>query len=253
MKIFRLFLAAASVTFLAAGCSSVKDVTPSDLTVAELEAKQMRAVDPGKRINTIQTSILRQEITTSNGWMEPETIEMVEIKYQAPDKMSWTTFDENQPVSGWIIDGDQAWRVDYEKKTIDAIGSEQLADVKFMQKLAKPNTKMSEIFEKITVERCMIDEEPLYRLSCINPGKNPFYVFISATDYLPRRIISDIKMKGGGSTHYDSQILRYQMREGLLLADETIIDQDGLTQKGKVLFYKVNPKLEEKDFRPPVF
>ncbi len=253
MKINTLFFSAAVAALLAAGCSSIQNVTPSDLTVAELEAKQMRAVDPGKRISTIKTSVLRQEIKTSNGWMEPETIEMVEIKYQAPDKMSWTTFDENQPISGWIINGDEAWMIDYENKNFSNISSDKLADMKFMQKLVKPDTRMSEIFEQITVDRCTIDEEPLYRLTCVNPGKNPFYFYLSATDYLPRRIISDFNIKDGGTIHYDSQILRYQMREGLLLADETVIEQDGLTQKGKVLYYKVNPKLEEKDFRPPMF
>ncbi|GEM_PF-1034350 len=253
MKTKHLYLVTAALALFAAGCSSVKNVAPSDLTVAELESKQMEAVDPGKRMHDIRTSILRQEITTSHGWGEPDTIQMVEIKYKAPDKMSITTFDENQPTTALIVNGKQAWRVDYDRKTSDDIGEEMINDIKFMQDLAKPTSKMSELFDQVTIDRCTIDDEELYRLTCVNPEQNPFYVFISADDFLPRRITSNFVLEGGGTSAYDSHIIRYQMYEGLMLADETQINTDGLIQKGKVLYYKVNTPINDKEFLPPAF
>ena len=44
-----------------------------------------------------------------------------------------------------------------------------------------------------------------------------------------------------------------QKHEGVLIPDESIIRQDGGEQKSKVIDYKLDIKLDDSEFRPPLF
>ena len=57
----------------------------------------------------------------------------------------------------------------------------------------------------------------------------------------------------GYRLNYDSRMLSYGMYEGVLIPDESIIRQDGGEQKSKVIDYKLDIKLDDSEFRPPLF
>ena len=69
---------------------------------------------------------------------------------------------------------------------------------------------------------------------------------------LPRRIKAVFNINNN-SIEYDSTMKRYSLYEGVMIPDESIVEQDGVVQESKVLYYKLDIKFPDDEFLPPVF
>ena len=146
-----LFVLAAGGAFLslASGCGSTLSCEESDIPYSELEARQMKAVDPIGRFAAAKSSIMRQEIVTGKSILETPTVQMVEVKFQDPDKFCLTTFNDNQPFCSIILNGDQAWMALFDDKKVEKLDENATRKIKIMQQLATPDAKLSEILGTI--------------------------------------------------------------------------------------------------------
>ncbi len=117
---------AAFVSFLSAGCAGNAEFVPATISLDELETRQKEASDPLGRYASAKSSVLRQEIEIKNEWPDPPSVQMVEVKYQAPDKFRLTTFEENQPVSAVIINGAQGWVAQYADRSVTPLDAHQM-------------------------------------------------------------------------------------------------------------------------------
>ena len=48
-------------------------------------------------------------------------------------------------------------------------------------------------------------------------------------------------------------MLNYSMYEGVMIPDESIVYQGSIEQKSKVIYYKLDVALDDKEFLPPLF
>lgn len=251
MKYF--FLSSLVTAFVLCGCASTGEICrESDLSIEEIEKRKTLAVDPDGRYAKAKTSVMRQEIRTAVGWMEPEKLEMVEIKYEEPGNFKLTTFEDNEPVSAIIINNDQAWLANYDNESVFNYPLEELKKVRLLQKLSMPDTKLKDVFAEIKAYRCTVDEKEYYKLVCSNPGMRDLNLYIDANDFLPRRITGTFSINGT-DLKYESEMVRYALFEGVRIADESIVKLNNLKQTGKVIFFKLDIPLHASDFRPPVF
>ena len=189
-----------------AGCASVDEVIgESDLSVEEIEAKKSLAIDPDGRYANSTTSVMRQEVRTEVGWLDPDKIQMVEAKFEAPGNFKIITYEENEPVYAIIINQNQAWSADYGSQSVISIPQSWLNRVKILEKMSDPRTKLKDIFAQVTAEKVMMDDQIYYKLFCVNPDEVELSIYIDARDFLPRRITGFFNVNGS-KHHYDSRI-----------------------------------------------
>ena len=124
--------------------------------------------------------------------------------------------------------------------------------VKILQDISQPDSQFRDIFKDIEVLRCDDGENQYYKLICSNPGMNPINIYIDAKDFLPRKLTGNFDINGS-NLKYESKVIRYGMHEGVRIPDETLIIQNGLEQKSKVIYFKLDVPISAADFRPPVF
>ena len=105
MKTLPMYLLAAALLALC-GCSSLprETLSPSDLTVEELEQRMAKATDPEGHYAKAQSFVMRQELTTKR-FLDSPLIQMVETKYMRPDCFKITTYDDNKPSLAIISNG----------------------------------------------------------------------------------------------------------------------------------------------------
>lgn len=252
-KSFLAFFVIFAMTGWFSGCASMGEVvSESDLSVAEIEAKKSLAIDPDGRYANAKTSVMRQEIRTATGWLDPDKIQMVEVKYEAPGNFKIVTHDENTPVFAIIINQNQAWAADYSAQSVAPIPQSMIKRVMILEKMSDPRTKLGDVFANVKAEKVTVDDEVFYRLTCANPGEAELRIYIDAKDFLPRRITGFFNVNGS-KYNYDSKIEHYGLYEGVRIPDESIIIQNGLEQHSKVIYYKLDVMIPQSDFRPPVF
>ena len=253
MKAFIALLFTA-ILMLLSGCAASfeETVSASDLTIDELEKRMSRNMDPDGRFSRADTYVMRQQITTENGWLEPPLIQMVEVKFRKPDRFKLTTYTDNQPETAIIANGNQGWMVDYKREKIVTLEKNMLKRVLVMVRLTNPGNRVRNVFEKVSIDRSTIEEENFYRLTCSNGKNDPMYIYVDSKSYLNRRLRMTTTVNGY-RLNYDSRMLSYGMYEGVLIPDESIIRQDGGEQKSKVIDYKLDIKLDDSEFRPPLF
>ncbi len=247
------FLFPAAILLLFCGCASTSEEdTIADLSLDEIELRKTRATDPEGRYARARTSIIRQEVCTPTGWLDPDIVQMVEVKFEEPGNFKVTTFDDNAPAHAIIINDQQAWIADYNSEIVGTIPHEQLEKVRILQRISQPDTLLKDVFSQIEVSKCKDEENQYYKLTCSNPGMNPIELYIDAHDFLPRKL-SGVFNLNGNNVRYESQVIRYGMHEGVRIPEETLIIQNGLRQNAKLIYFKLDIPIASADFRPPVF
>ena len=211
-----------------------------------------KAMDPNGRFAQAETCVMRQQISTDPGWLEPPEIQMVEVKFRRPDHFKLTTYTDNEAKNAIIASGGSGWLVDMERKKVITLDHQALQRVLAMVRLANPANRIEDVFEKVSIDRSRIDGEDFYRLTCVNGKNNPIYIYVDGREYLNRRM--RMKFSGNGkSFDYDARMLAYSMYEGVKIPDESQIEQAGTLQKSKVIYYKLDVKLDDSEFQPPLF
>ena len=125
MKIFYALSVLAAL--LLCGCSSLpkETLSPSDLTVEELEERMAKATDPEGYYAKAQSFVMRQELKTKRFLDEP-LVQMVETKFMRPDFFKITTYDDNRPTIEIISNGANSWVADYNAEKIRVLDADAL-------------------------------------------------------------------------------------------------------------------------------
>ncbi len=254
-RLFSLFATALFTAVIGTGCISAEVLTPSDISVEELEKNIQLAMDPQNRYASAKNTVCRQEVTTER-WMEDPLVQMVEVKFAKPDLFRWVTYDDNKPVIGIITNGKQCWYADYKEKSVSPVGED---DMKAMQRIrsvaqiADPGSRLKDIFPIIRIYLCKNELGEFYKLECQrDEASDVFNIYVNKKDFRINRI-SGVFAIGEGSLDYDARILRYRLYEGFFIPAEMEIFQNGEKQTSRVITYRINTEIDPADFRPPVF
>ncbi len=232
------------------GCSSLPDeeLSPSDLTVAELEQRMSGATDPEGRYAKAGSFIMRQEVVTKR-WLEPDKVQMVETKFMRPDFFKLTTYDDNQPSLAIISNGENCWVADYGAKKVRVLDAKSLRQAKVMSEITKPGSRLSDIFKHITIQRCRMDGRDYYKLECWNNPDTVLNIYVDAANYQTSRV----HFSSRDGLKYDSSLRGYGLYEGVRIPEETSFKTDGSEKISRVIYYKLDPVIDSAEFRPPVF
>ena len=239
---------------LLAGCATEfhEEISKSDITLDQLESRMRQAMDPAGRFAGAKTYVMRQQITTEQGWMDPPIVQMVEIKFRRPDQFKLTTYTDNEPETAIIANGKSGWMADLKHRKSAALDGKALRRVLALVRLTDPGNRFEDVFSKVTLDKSIIDGEVFYRLTGSGEDGTPVRIYIGAKDYLNKRM--RMKFDVNGSTlDYDSQMLAYSMYEGVMIPDESVVRQGGTEQKTKVVYYKLDVPLDDAEFRPPLY
>lgn len=232
------------------GCSGLSDeeLSPSDISLEELEKRMAEATDPHGRFAKAKSFILKQEVETKR-FLDTPIVQMVETKIMQPDYFKITTYSDNQPASALISNGTSSWVVDYENRKVKMVDPDKLGQVKKFSDITSPGSRFSRIFSNVTVQKCRIGDKLYYKLVCPGDDGNVLNAYVDAETCQTVRI-SIVKK---GEVVYDSSLMGYGLYEGVRIPEKTSVRSGGVEKVSTVLRCKLNPAIDISEFRPPVF
>ena len=244
------WLAAAFLGAAFCGCASLPEETlsPSDLSLDELEARMAKATDPEGRFASANSFVMRQEVTTRR-FLDKPLVQMVETKFMRPDFFKITTYDDNQPSFAIISNGESSWTVNYKTRKVRVLDAESLRQSRELGEITKPGSRLSRIFKDVKVQLCRIGDERFYKLTCQSSPESSLSIYVNAEDYQTERIT----VEGENGLKYDSGLRGYGLYEGVRIPEETTVRSGSGENIMKVIYYKLNAPIDAAEFRPPVF
>lgn len=248
------FVFGLAVLLAVSGCVSTQDVlSESDLTLTELEKKINQATDSDGLFAASNSYIMRQEVAEKH-LLDDDEVQMVEVKFERPDRFALTTYKDNQIATVFCTDGKSGWVADYGSRKTLRLDENALRRMQMLASLGRPNSGgYSAIFKKVEVHRCSNQDGKFYRIDCYGlDQEHPVYFYVDAEKYLLRKVKMTVVV-GGNSFDYENHILDYERRNGVLIPMKTRIKQLGAIQESKVIHYQLNPVIPASDFQPPVF
>ncbi len=235
---------------LGGGCSSFpsEDIYPVSTPIGEIETGMRKALDPDGRYASAKSYVQRQ-VSREIRWLDEDAEEVLtDVKFVSPDKLLMVNTVDNEPQSGVIINGDRGWVIDYPGKRATSLDEDRMRLVKTLTLIANPDSRLSQVFEDIKIEGCRIDDKDYYKLICKidkdNPGIPTLDIYVDKEDFL-------IRMYRIGSTV--SKVVRYGLYEGVMIPAEIVTDSDGRKSRVTVVDYKLDVKIPDDEFYPPVF
>lgn len=243
--------AAVVLAVIFSGCATADKISQSDLDVETLELRMARAMDPDGRYAASSGSVIRQEVRIPQ-FLDDDIECMVETRMARPDKVLISTYDGNELEQVVGFDGRSGWLANYRRRRVDILEGAALTQILNMAKLANQTGSYRKIFEKVEVFRCSNNDGEFYLLQCRGNGGSEFKIYVDASTFFVRRLSGKIKM-GGRSVDYESRITSYARHQGVLVPQESEIEQNGEKQIVKIIDYKLNVKFQDGDFLPPVF
>ncbi len=239
------FLICSLAGVLLAGCVFGPDEIDSspDITLSVLEKKMLEARDPrGVFLNA--KSYVQKQILTARG-----VSRLVEVKFLAPDKYKVVTMVDNAPGTAYILNGDSAWYIDYPKKMVVPITGDLLQQVKTLTRLGDPDDSYQDLFAQVELKLTKIGDNEYYKMICYSKIKDqpPYILYIGKHNFLLHRITIP------APRNFSSTVLRYGLYEGVMIPEETEIDNDGTVERSKINFNKLNAEIDPAEFLPPVF
>lgn len=251
----KLFFAALSIAaaLILSGCVQDLKLTKSDLTVKELEQKMAKALDPDGRFASAERFFQRFEVKTSTGWLEPPREEYVEVKFARPGNFKITTSDDKGLHHGYIFNDDGGYMIDYRSKKVKPLDKELLSHLRTMREIADPVMELETVFNHIEIQRGSVEGKDFYLLSCRkSPKSNPLKLFISARDFRLKSLTGKLKI-GTALLDYRSTVIHYALNEGMMVADLTKSETNGIKTESKLIDFKLNPVFASNEFQIPVF
>lgn len=250
MKKTFIFFAATAVVMLT-GCTGLSEtLLPSDITVDELQSRKDSATDPEGRFSTASTYVMRQTVSDNN-LLGSMSSKLIELKYKRPDKIKCTISEDGNNISGYIINGDTAWNIDYKSKSVTPILPQNMVMIKTLTKLNTPATRYKDVFKNVDIFKVNNSDGVFYKLKCSNNPNNIFEIYIDAASFLTSRMKTSFKLPTG-TFKSDSTMKSYTLYEGIRIPDESISVSGDEEQKQKVIYYKLNVPIDDEEFNPPV-
>lgn len=254
-KIWSLAGMIAAVIVLS-GCATeiVDDLSPSDLTLEELELRMNRASDPDGVFAGSKSYTMRQEVIEEY-WLNDDVVKMVELKFEKPAKMALITYEDNKPGSIFCTDGKRGWIADYSSRKIVRLEKSALDRMLTLSSLGCPGSGgFKKVFPKVEVFKCTNEEGEFYRIDCYaKESQYPIQFYLDAETFLTWRVRMKLEIADGSVVNYTNRIEEYEKRDGVMIPVETVIEQDGTVQKCKVIYYRINPAFKADEFLPPIF
>ena len=246
-----LIIFALLTVILLTGCTGFGEkIYPSDISVEELQKRKDFASDPEKRFSTASTYIMKQQISDNN-WFSANSAKVIEQKYKKPDKIKCTIFENGEPVSGYIINGNSAWNIDFKSQKVTPIALQNMTMIKNLAKLNSPATSYIDAFKNVEIFRCTTSEGEFYKLVCSNNSNNIFEVYISTETYLIAKMKTSLKLSGN-SIKSDTTIKNYTLYEGIRIPEESVSVTGDEEQIQKIVYYKLDIPMDDSEFIPPV-
>ncbi|MBR2373393.1 MAG: hypothetical protein IKA87_04105 [Lentisphaeria bacterium] len=253
MKHVFSILALLIMIIFTSGCTAKYICRDSDLTVKELESRMSAALDPDKRFASAERFIQRFDVKVAKGLLEPPEEQMIEVKFARPGNFKISTSDDKGLQYAYIFNDAGGYMADYRKKTVTPLKKQFLQHLRTMREIADPVMELSKVFAHIDIKRCTAENKEFYLLSCRKePKDNPLNLYISARDYRLRSLSGKIKI-GSSVLDYSSTVVNYALNEGLMVADLTRSNTDGIKTESKLVYFKLNPYFSPDEFKIPVF
>jgi len=249
---FKRYMAAPLLAVLAlCGCSTLpkEELSPAtDITLPELEQRMAKATDPEGRYAQSQSFVMKQIVETAR-FLDKPLVQMVETKFMRPAFFKITTYDDNQPATAVISNGENSWVANYDAGKVKMLDADALRKVKRFTDITKPGSRLSTVFKDIRIFRCRIGDTDYYKLVCPGEDGQGLNVYVDADSCQ----ITRISVVEDGKVTYDSSLRGYGLYEGVRIPEETVIRSGGVEQTTRVIYYKLNPVIDPAEFRPPVF
>ncbi|MBE6387187.1 MAG: hypothetical protein E7045_03875 [Lentisphaerae bacterium] len=250
MKKLNLFMSA-TLLILAVGCTSIlESVSPSDITLEQLQSKKDRAADPDGRFAKAESYIMRQQVS-DDSIFGGTPVKIIELKYRRPDKLKCTVSIEGEPISGYIINGSSAWNIDYKSRKVMPIAPQNMQQIRTLTRLNTPASRYTDVFKNVKLERCTTAEDSFYKLTCSNNPDNIIEIYIDADTFLTARMRVSLKLPAG-TVKTDTVMKSYSLYEGVRIADESVATTGDDSQKQKTIYYKLDAQIADSEFTPPV-
>ncbi|MBO7327145.1 MAG: hypothetical protein J6W00_00045 [Lentisphaeria bacterium] len=251
----RVFFAVFAVlAVLLTGCvSSGEKVFPADISLSELESRINKATDPEGVFAASKSYIMKQEVRVRQ-FLDDDDVKMVELKFEKPDKLALLTYDDNQLSSIFCTDGKRGWVADCKSRKIVQLENEGLKRMQLLSRLSRPGSGgYADVFSKVELDKCIDDDGEFYRITCY-PENQPYPIcfYVDIDEFLLRKMKMKVLVEGK-TFDYENRIIDYEVREGVKIPAVTQLEQMGISQSAKVIYYRLNPVIPASDFQPPVF
>ena len=248
-KSWKYVICSAVSAILLAGCVSEQ---PSDISLDELEAKVAQAMDPAGDYRKANAYYQRQNVIEEGFWSDKK--QLVEVRFQRPDKFKLSYFEKNAPITEILSVGGQAWMINYKENTINEITGEALEKFKVMLSLGHPDTDYDKLFAKVDMVIVREGGIDCYKLTCHPRLKkaNPIIIYIDKKEYLPRRMELTIKHPDGNIESV-SDIAEYLQFGNIKLPTLTRVTEGIREYTTRVVGYQLNAQFGPEVFRKPKF
>ena len=253
MKCLSRSFAALPAVLLAAmltGCGAVE--RPSDITLDELEAKMARAMDPAGDYRKASAYFQRQNIEEEG--LFSTNYQLVELKFQRPDKFKFSYFEKNMPLTELLSIGSRAWLINYKKYTVTPITGTDLDKVKVMLALGHPDTDYDKLFSKVDIFLTRLENKECYKLLCqpTVENSNPIVIYVDKETFLPVRMELVIKT-ADGEVEAISRIEKYQEFGKVKVPALTRVEEGWKEYLTRVVGYQLNAHFKKDEFELPDF
>ena len=249
-----VFAVFAVLAVLLTGCvSSGEKVFPADISLSELESRINKATDPEGVFAVSKSYIMKQEVRVKQ-FLDDDDVKMVELKFEKPDKLALLTYDDNQLSSIFCTDGKRGWVADCKNRKIVQLENEGLKRMQLLSRLSRPGSGgYADVFPKVELDKCIDDDGEFYRITCY-PENQPYPIcfYVDSDEFLLRKMKMKVLVEGK-TFDYENRIIDYEVREGVKIPAVTQLEQMGISQSAKVIYYRINPVIPASDFQPPVF
>ena len=238
-----------STAVLGCGCATEM---PSDITLDELELKMAQAMDPDKKYRNAYAYFQRQNIEEEG--LFSTNYQLVEVKFQRPDKFKFSYFEKNMPVTEILSIGKKAWFIDHKNHTASEITGIALDKVKVMLALGHPDTDYDKLFSKVDIFQTRLDGRDCYKLVCqpAVENSNPIIIYVDKEKSLPVRMELTIQTADGTTTAV-SRIEKYQEFDQVKVPSLTKVEEGWKEYLTRVVDYQLNAHFKESEFRLPDF
>ena len=225
---------------------------PSDITLDELEKKMAQAMDPAGNYRNASAYFQRQNIEEEG--LFSTNYQLVEVKFQRPDKFKFSYFEKNMPATEILSVGKRAWFIDHKNHTVSEITGNALDKVKVMLALGHPDTDYDKLFSKVDIYLTTLDDRACYKLICqvALENSNPIIIYVDKEKSLPIRMELKIKTSDGEKTAVN-RIEKYQIFDQVKIPSLTKVEEDWREYTTRVVDYQLNSYFKESEFQLPDF
>ena len=242
---------AAAVALFTAGCNNlIENVSPSDITIDQLQSRKDKAADPDGRFSKAKSYIIKQQVS-EDSLFGTASVKIVELKYKSPDRIKCTVSVEGEPQSGYIINGSSAWNIDYKSRKVMPIPPQNMQQIRTLTRLNTPSSRYTEVFKNVNIEKYRTANDEFYKLTCSNNPDNIIEIYVDAQTFLTSRMRVYLKLPAG-VIKTDTVMKSYSLYEGVRIADESVATTGDDSQKQKVIYYKLDAQIADSEFTPPV-